>query len=173
MPTNTEQEELITKLETQNDTRNAQIRLAFVVLPLLLIAPCAYFLLSIAPPTLFRTSVLYVLLGTTSLGSSAYMVAYIRIASSKQSDAHESIDSSTGGPVEHYLELLNGGICAILLYAAFVLWMRSDTGDGVGSWAAVLCVPGAMFGIVLLVRREMASVDVEELKELRYGYKGA
>ena len=170
-----EQETLITTLKTQNDTRNSQIRRAFIIIPLLLIAPYAFFVLT-SP---MSKKLLLSLLGVTSLGVSAYVMAYVPIWAGKEAQTLGVFDfDDRVGPVDRYLGLLNSGLCAASCLAALVMWMRGGkTGpeqhSEMGNWSVVLCVPTLIWVIILLVRKEMASVDLEELERMRYEYKGA
>lgn len=78
------------------------------------------------------------------------------------------------GPVQRYLVALNAMICALLGLVMLVEARRVGSPGKVseafwGLWG----VPGAILGIVLVVRKMMVEVDVKELEGLRYEYKGA
>jgi hypothetical protein len=75
------------------------------------------------------------------------------------------------GPLELYLPYLNAVLVVLLAVAGFVGQKRGGEGQGEGIWFAVL--PGLVYGVVVVAKSIMGSVDVGELEGLRYGYKGA
>ena len=74
------------------------------------------------------------------------------------------------GPLELYLPYLNAILVALLALPGFV-GQRAKEGQGEGIWFAIL--PGVVYGVVVVAKWIMVSVDVGELEGLRYGYKGA
>lgn len=94
-------------------------------------------------------------------------------------------------PLERYLPLLNIGLCAILVLSGVYATTRGGSGDdsdhnhqsgGSSSnhpraqfgWLGLGNLPAIVYGVVLLAKVLMASVDPEtELMALKYGYKGA
>lgn len=75
------------------------------------------------------------------------------------------------GPLELYLPYLNAVLVALLALAGFVGQRRAGEREVEGMWFAVL--PGLVFGVVVVAKSIMGSVNVGELEGLRYGYKGA
>lgn len=75
------------------------------------------------------------------------------------------------GPLELYLPYLNAILVVLLTLTGFVGQLRAKEGQGEGMWFALL--PGMVYGVVVIAKGIMGSVDVRELEGLRYGYKGA
>jgi len=74
--------------------------------------------------------------------------------------------------LELYLPYLNAVLAALLALAGFVgQRAREGQAERDGIWFALL--PGLVFGVVIVAKGIMGSVDVGELEGLRYGYKGA
>lgn len=167
-----EQEHLIESLRQQNELRNQQVRTAFIAIPLVLILPYTLVLFNAPVSHVFLLG----LLGVTSLASSAYTMAYLPLQPHTTSRPNQStldiMSPESGGPVEQYLGLLNLAICGVLAFASWALWVQ-DKGQDMGKWVMVLCSPAVVLGVILIVRREMRSVDIGELEGLRYQYKGA
>jgi len=74
------------------------------------------------------------------------------------------------GPLQLYLPYLNAALVALLALAGFV-GQRVGKREGEALWFALL--PGVVYGIVVVAKAIMGSVDVGELEGLKYGYKGA
>ena len=75
-------------------------------------------------------------------------------------------------PLEIWLPILNGGLCSILIIMGVLIQRQegptSKIGVGIGN------LPAIVYGVVLLAKGLMASVDPErELNGLKYEYKGA
>jgi hypothetical protein len=79
-------------------------------------------------------------------------------------------DAIERGPLELYLPYLNAVLVALLAVAGFV-GQRAKERQEDGMWFALL--PGVVYGVVVVAKGIMGSVDVRELEGLRYGYKGA
>jgi hypothetical protein len=173
----TEQENLIRTLERENTTRNKQFATALLALPLLSIVPYV--------PTLFNEhTTLLSILSITSLLSTAYLlyilppgqtaISYLdalNTTSSKDKPARRQFAQNLGlneGPVMEYLPYLNLGLCGILVLLGMVVGRKRELWWGFG-W-----LPAGAYGVVLLAKWMMGSVDPEgELGGLRYGFKGA
>jgi hypothetical protein len=80
-------------------------------------------------------------------------------------------DGMERGPLELYLPYLNAILVVLLALTGFVGQQRVKEGQGEGMWFALL--PGVVYGVVVVAKGIMGSVDVGELEGLRYGYKGA
>ena len=77
-------------------------------------------------------------------------------------------DPRPHGPIAEYLPLLNIALCTVLGLLGMVFKGREDVWWGFG-W-----LPAGVYGVVLLAKVIMGSVDPEaELGGLRYGFKGA
>lgn len=74
-------------------------------------------------------------------------------------------------PLETYLPYLNGGLVVVLALMGLV------TGRGAGggfAWIGRGNLPGIVYGVVLVAKVVMGSVDPErELSPLKYEYRGA
>ena len=142
-------------------------------------------LLSIIPylTTLFNplTSILSIL-SISSLLSTAYLLftlmpgrtnipfldALNEPKSSNRQDTLRQTHPHPHGPIAQYLPLLNIGLCMVLGLLGIVFRGRDDVWWGFG-W-----LPAGVYGVVLLAKVIMGSVDPEaELGGLRYGFKGA
>lgn len=73
------------------------------------------------------------------------------------------------GPLELYLPYLNAVLVAVLALAGFI-GRRADENEG-ELWFALL--PGVVYGVMVVAKVIMGSVDVGELEGLKYDYKGA
>jgi hypothetical protein len=173
----TEQENLIRTLEQENTARNKQFATALLALPLLSIVPYV--------PTLFNGhTTLLSILSITSLLSTAYLlyilppgqtaISYLdalKTTSSKDKPARRQFSQNVGldkGPIKEYLPYLNLGLCGVLVLLEMVVGRKIELWWGFG------CLPAGVYGIVLLAKWMMGSVDPEgELGGLRYGFKGA
>jgi hypothetical protein len=173
----TEQENLIRTLEQENTTRNKQFATALLVLPLLSIVPYI--------PILFdgHTTLLSIL-SITSLLSTAYLLyvlppgqtaisyldnlnasSFINDPSRRQFSQTLGLDE---GPIRQYLPYLNFGLSGFLVLLWLVVSRKIEL------WAGFGWLPVGVYGVVLLAKWMMGSVDPEgELGGLRYGFKGA
>jgi hypothetical protein len=141
--------------------------------------------LSIIPylTTLFNplTSILSIL-SISSLLSTAYLLftlmpgrtnipfldALNEPNSSNRRDALRQTHPHPHGPIAQYLPQLNIGLCMMLGLLGMAFRGREDVWWGFG-W-----LPAGVYGVVLLAKVIMGSVDPEaELGGLRYGFKGA
>ncbi|KAI1210332.1 uncharacterized protein F4807DRAFT_60824 [Annulohypoxylon truncatum] len=75
-------------------------------------------------------------------------------------------------PLARYLPYLNVGLCAVLVVAGLVT--RSGASQGHWGHVGLNNLPAIVYGVVLLAKMVMGSVDPErELSALKYEYKGA
>lgn len=76
------------------------------------------------------------------------------------------------GPVSRWIQILNGGLSAVLAVFA-VLLIESDA-VGAGFWLLLL-LPGVLCAVVAVVRSAMRETErgLKDLGRLRYDYKGA
>ncbi|KIW44144.1 uncharacterized protein PV06_05177 [Exophiala oligosperma] len=195
-----EQETLLTKLRASESSTNAQYRLIFTALPLVVTLPFIWYLFIATS----RIMALLCLLSVTSLGSSAYMMSFMPVSSAPTSPSTGSKSTSgrppppsvvfgTGmstasgsgknflsffatsaedGPVKQYLPYMNVAICGILLLAAVGYRARADVPEGL--WL-FLVLPAVIFGMVVMARRSIGEIQMglRELQGMRYEYKGA
>ncbi|KAH8899535.1 hypothetical protein GQ53DRAFT_802053, partial [Thozetella sp. PMI_491] len=187
-----EQENLISSLATQNEERNAQFQKYLLALPALAAVP---YLLALAHP---KTALLAVL-ALSSLASTGFLLWQLPpdVTGIPLLDAWSRADESGGAgvglskntrtrrrtssfsasaivhrsPLETWLPVLNVGLCALLVLMGLLLKRRdgapSNIGIGIGN------LPAIVYGVVLVAKMVMASVDPErELGGLRYEYKG-
>jgi hypothetical protein len=146
-------------------------------------------LLSIIPyiPTVFgpRTTLLS-LLSITSLLSTAYLLYILppgRTAISfldafnsppatkdQASKQYLSQKFEVGeGPIKQYLPCLNLGLCGVLVLLGMLVRRKTEE-----LWWGFGWLPAGIYGVVLLAKYVMGSVDPEgELGSLKYGFKGA
>ena len=128
-------------------------------------------------------------LSMTSLIATAYTLIFIpntRPASSKKASSRRQV-ATEPGPVHQYIGYLNGGLS--LLIGLNAISFKDKGGVHEGFWLLCFLPVGEHFGtlegvcpadilpvsfsIIMLARRLMLSVDVHELEDLKYGYKGA
>lgn len=152
----------------QDDKRNAEYTLIFTILPLVTAAAFLPALLSSSATTYQRT---LCFLSIMSLLASAYIMKYIPLRRPNRKDkglVREVEEDST--PLGRHLIPANAALCALLTLASCFIggWKQSD---GV-QWIPYL-VPGAVLGTIWVAQRVMTSVDVGQLEDLRYEYKGA
>ncbi|KPI36795.1 uncharacterized protein AB675_11860 [Cyphellophora attinorum] len=198
-----EQDELIEKISSSNDSANLLYTRIFTVLPLVGVLPFLWTLLS-------GRSFLPCLLGISSLLLSSLTMGFIPLDTSANlgsnseptlsSLAHarasrrnasaagrgallgldlpfELISVDEGSPVRRYALVLDGVLSAIMAVGGFMLMGRDskEVGDG-GFW--LLCLlPGVMCVVVVVVRGAMRDAErgLGGLRALgeRGGFKGA
>lgn len=82
----------------------------------------------------------------------------------------KQVMSSNKSPLEKFLPLLNAVLVAVLMLMGLVT--KSDS--LMFAWIGMGNLPGVIYGVVVLAKVVMASVDPEgELTGLKYDYKGA
>ncbi|KAI9844866.1 MAG: hypothetical protein M1838_001989 [Thelocarpon superellum] len=153
-----EQEKLIDTLQATNDAQNALYTKALVAISVLLVIP---YLFVLPHDPLLAT------LSTTSLLSTAYILLRIPLTGISAFSALNTVLS----PIERYLASLNGALSALVFLIGTVRKNRLQEWADARSWLGL--VPGVLFALVMLARREMRAVDVRGLEALRYEYKGA
>ncbi|KAL2051593.1 hypothetical protein ABVK25_008007 [Lepraria finkii] len=165
-----EQEKLIKKLREQDDERNEEFKRIFLAIPT--VSATSYI------PALIMSRLLQVklisLLSMTSLIATAYILVFVpntRAESPERAKSRREVQSKPEkGPVHKYIGYLNGGLS--LLIALNAMSFKDKQGVHEGFW--LLCLlPVVSFSIIILARRLMLSVDVGELEDLKYRYKGA
>ena len=129
------------------------------------------------------------LLSMTSLIATAYTLIFVpntRPASSKKASFRRQL-ATEPGPVNQYIGYLNGGLSLLIVLNAisfkdkggvhegFWLLCFLPFGEHFGTFKGVFSADSlpVSFSIIMLARRLMLSVDVDELEDLKYGYKGA
>ncbi|KAI9811443.1 MAG: hypothetical protein M1827_005426 [Pycnora praestabilis] len=188
-----EQETLILTLRRKNDERNEQYTLALLALPLILIP--LYLL-----PHFNRSNILLSLLSITSLLSTAYTILFIAtpppppsLLSSSSSfsstaqgvpetplkrlrtvlgAAPTTLKNGEGGPLNRYLPYLNTVLSTLLALMGFWLSFSGRSGSEGDEWV-IWVGPGVVHALTTLAQTWMRSVDINELENLRYRYKGA
>ena len=128
-------------------------------------------------------------LSMTSLIATAYILIFVpntRNPSSKKASSQRQLTPEPS-PVHQYIEYLNGGLS--LLIGLNAISFRDKQGVHEGFWLLCFLPVGEHFGalkdvipadtltvsfsVIILARRLMLSVDVDELEDLKYRYKGA
>ncbi|KAL1965156.1 hypothetical protein VTN77DRAFT_6069 [Rasamsonia byssochlamydoides] len=166
-----EQERLIKELRVENEKQNSRYHLAFTILPLITtIAYVPSILSSTATASQRLSSILCIL----SLFTTAYIMRYVPLQRPDRKDRNKPLsDIGPESPViaRKYLTSLNAALCALL---SLVFWnMGGNNREQDQPWPVLYLVPGAVLGIVVIARRTMLDVDIGQLEELRYEYKGA
>lgn len=173
----TEQEYLIQTLNQQNANLNLLYSRILLAIPLISMIP---YLATLFNPL---TSILSIL-SISSLLSTAYLVFTLmpdrtnipfldNLNKPNPSNPRDVVygscpDPRPHGPIAEYLPLLNIALCTVLGLLGMVFKGREDVWWGFG-W-----LPAGVYGVVLLAKVIMGSVDPEaELGGLRYGFKGA
>ena len=144
-------------------------------------------------PTLITSGIvqakLVSLLCMTSLLATAYILAFVPNTRPQSPNGAKSKrqSASNSGPVHQYIGYLNGALS--LLCALNSITFRDKRGVHDGFWLLCLLPVGrwplsremavrpnrsaVSFAVIVLAKQLMLSVDVDELENLRYGYKGA
>ncbi|KAI9731678.1 MAG: hypothetical protein M1834_004467 [Cirrosporium novae-zelandiae] len=162
-----EQEAIIENLRLEDEGRNKLYTTIFAALPLILTTTFLPALFGSSPSLIKLIS----LLGITSLGATAYTLIFIPIPKPDpkgKRPLYRAVQEE--GPLQKYLELLNGALCALLSIAAWRI--KDKQGAHEGFWMICL-VPAVMFVLITIARRVMHTVNIDELERLRYEYKGA
>ncbi|PQE25382.1 Histone acetyltransferase protein [Rutstroemia sp. NJR-2017a BBW] len=174
-----EQDSLIRTLHTQNTITNTHYTYILLALPLICVLP---YLRTLLHP---RTSLLSIL-SISSLLSTSYLLYILppgvtgisvldSLNSKTQAKArnHSPVFSSSDGPLQTYLPYLNIALSAILGVLGSLVKAKIQA-QGMVLWTGFEWVPGAIYAVVVVAKLVMGSVDPEEeLRGLRYGYKGA
>ncbi|PYH97755.1 hypothetical protein BO71DRAFT_317908 [Aspergillus ellipticus CBS 707.79] len=162
-----EQDRMIDQLKMLNNRRNSKYSVFFAAIP---------FLSSFTnvPPILSESSSLcercLSFVSILSLLATAYTMKFLPFhrPDSRGKIPIMAVDARTR--VQWCLLPMNAIICT-LLALTYALCPRAE------SWLIIqpitYLVPGAMFVAVLIARKVMLSVDLKELEDLRYTYKGA
>ena len=183
---NTEQEDLIARLTTQNASQNASFRTILLFLPIAAAVP--YLSLLFQP----RNSIV-ALLAITSLASTAFLLHRLppdvtgiavldswarsrdaaAVATTTTQQQARRLRLAVGGdesPLETYLPYLNMGLVLILALMSLV----TGKGEGSFAWVGMGNLPAVVYAVVLAAKVVMGGVDPErELSGLKYGYRGA
>ncbi|KAL1983560.1 hypothetical protein VTN96DRAFT_10220 [Rasamsonia emersonii] len=164
-----EQERLIKELQVENDKQNSRYHLAFTILPLITTIAYVPSILSPAATAFQRFSSILCIL---SLLATACFMRYVPLQRPSRKDREPFRDIGPESLViaRKYLTSLNTAVCAFL---SLVFWSMSGNRDQDQLWPVLYLVPGAVLGIVVMARRMMLDVDIGQLEELRYEYKGA
>lgn len=122
---------------------------------------------------------LFALLSITSLLSTAYLLYQLPHTDTgipiidqwtQSANVKKSVISNNRSPLEKHLPLLNGGLTGVLVLLGLVTKSPSAS----FAWIGMGNLPAIVYGVVLLSKIVMASVDPEgELSGLKYEYKGA
>ncbi|KAH7058591.1 hypothetical protein B0J12DRAFT_650832 [Macrophomina phaseolina] len=175
-----EQEKLITQIEAEDGAKTDFYKKAFLALPALSLV---LYLRPLLAPSSF-SEFLTAALAITSLAASAYTLYFVPLGSPPPplpgrvsiggGSVPRGLDRVLGilgtgsvddGPVERFLPLLNLALC-------LVVWLESLAAKAkVEGWEGYL--PAIVLVLVIVVRSQLAPVDVAGLQRLRYGYKGA
>ncbi|KAL1872168.1 hypothetical protein Plec18167_006771 [Paecilomyces lecythidis] len=164
-----EQERLINDLRLRDDARNAEYKLIFSIVPLVSVIAFVPGLFSSAATASGR---FISLLSTVSLLASAYIMRYIPHPKPDPKGKRPVRNLGHVDLVKEHLVAINAGVCALVTLLAYVTDYGSRAGYAGVPWALGL-VPGVVFGIVCIARKLMLSVDVGQLENLKYDYKGA
>ncbi|KAM3074236.1 hypothetical protein ACMFMG_002940 [Clarireedia jacksonii] len=180
-----EQDNLIHTLHTQNTITNTQYTHILLTLPLICILPYLR--------TLFHPSTsLLSILSITSLLSTSYLLYSLppgltgipildSLNTKTQTQTHSHTRtrtrtlpvSSSSGPLQIYLPPLNILLSATLGLLGSLAKAKARS-QGSILWFGFEWVPAGIYAVVVAAKMVMGSVDPEEeLKGLRYGYKGA
>ncbi|MCJ1401739.1 hypothetical protein MMC11_004956 [Xylographa trunciseda] len=164
-----EQEKLIAKMRAENQERNDEYLRLFLALPL--VTPMT-FLPAIATSSLYQVKFLSFIC-ISSLLATGYMLVFVSFKKPdnrrRESRDPDRFEPATG-PIAQYLPYLNGALSFLLALNA-VDW-RGRGGVHPGFW--ILCFqPAFVFFIIVAVKKIMLDVDIDELEDLKYGYKGA
>ncbi|KID74100.1 hypothetical protein MBR_06824, partial [Metarhizium brunneum ARSEF 3297] len=177
-----EQETLIADLAAQNRQTNTSFATVLLALPALSTIPYVPLLLR-GPP-----NPIIAVLSLTSLLSTAYILYKLPppetgiapldawVQRGRVPAASETIRRLKRGagpdksPLEMYLPYLNCVLSGVLVVLGLVL----GRGDGSFAWIGMGNLPAIVYGVVLVAKVVMGSVDPErELGGLKYGFKGA
>ncbi|KAI5809722.1 hypothetical protein DFH27DRAFT_649271 [Peziza echinospora] len=182
-----EQSELLTLLRTHDTSQTDLYTTLFTLLFLLPTLHSFVHLCAHMHPLGLRVMALSSLVGTV------WGVRFMRLPAAERigggGGGGEASGADARGPVERYLEGLNGvlaGVVGVLWW----LWVRRNSalgGAGAGGgeeptkklllmmigemWVGY--VPAVVWGMGFVVRRLLRPVDVDSLQGLRYKYKGA
>ncbi|PWY63545.1 hypothetical protein BO70DRAFT_347492 [Aspergillus heteromorphus CBS 117.55] len=158
-----EQDRMIDQLRMIDDRRNSYYSIRFAAIPLL--SGFIYI-----PPMLSGFSSLHEqclsFISVISLLATAYIMKHLPL---QHPDPMGKI-SDNRARVKSCLVIVNAIVCT-LLTLIYAFYPMAETRLKVQSFRYL--IPGAMFVAILIARKVMLSVDLKELENLRYMYKGA
>ncbi|KAK3111419.1 hypothetical protein LTR53_013371 [Teratosphaeriaceae sp. CCFEE 6253] len=160
------QEQLISELSAADAQRNELYRRVFLAVPLL---AALYFVYAFAFSSKTAQQRLIALLSMSSLLCTAYILHFmpLQAPARKGKTPMYKLDAAKG-PVEQYLATLNAALAGVLLLAAGLDWRRSAL-----ERAYREALPAIVFASTMVVRQQLAPLDLEELQKAKYDYKGA
>ena len=160
------QERLISELQAADAQRNELYRNIFVAIPLL---AGLYFVYNFVFSSSTAQQRLIALLSLSSTVCTSYILHFmpLQAPARKGKTAVYKLDAAKG-PVEQYLATLDGALTGLLLLAAGLSWRR-------GAYDAAYreALPVILFCLTMVVRQQLAPLDLEELQKAKYDYKGA
>ncbi|QDS76646.1 hypothetical protein FKW77_008136 [Venturia effusa] len=162
-----QEQEILIKTFVDNDAAKTEAyKKAFLALPTLCLI---LYLPQLLPPT--STTFLQTLLSITSLALTTYS---LYLLPSRQ-PTPQTVETTTRythetSPLKEHLDHLNVGLSVVLLLFA---WRAKQMGTRKDDELYLSLLPGVVFLIIFVARRQLRPVDVQELERLRYGYKGA
>ncbi|MCJ1355128.1 MAG: hypothetical protein MMC33_005119 [Icmadophila ericetorum] len=162
-----EQEKLIQKLRAEDEEQNDEWTRRFFSVPM-------GSMMTYIPALLFFTNRPAQLLSVCCV-TSLICTAYILFIPNTKSRPTSYTDRTKWekpelSPLQKYLPWLNAVLAGVLAcYALPVKW-KNETHDGF--W--LLCaLPALVLGVIIVAKRMIISVSLDDLEELKYPYKGA
>ncbi|RAL16554.1 uncharacterized protein BO97DRAFT_402944 [Aspergillus homomorphus CBS 101889] len=162
-----EQERVINGLKTLHDRRNSEYIIIFTAIPVLTA--------TIYIPTMLSSS----FTNFERCLALTCVLSLLTTAHTMRSLPHQSlvvkgkrlVTNSNGLFQAQQLLLIINAACCVLL--ALLYLISASTKSWFKTEPITSLVPGAMLATVSIARRFMLSVDIKDLENLRYGYKGA
>jgi hypothetical protein len=160
---------LIKHLQLENEKKDAQYRVAFMIVPFVL---AATYIPSILSPSTSSYSKALSLFSIVSLMSTAYIVKSIPLKRPGRKGKKAPRGFKEDSFFQKYMASLNATLCIFLLVSSWHMEVTNRR-ESVDLSAVFYIVPGGILGAISIARKLMLSVDIDELEELRYEYKGA
>jgi len=164
-----EQEHLIKHLQLENEKRNTQYHVVFMIVPLVLAAAYIPSILSLSTSSHSKALSLF---SIVSLVSTAYIVKSIPLKRPEHKGKKITRELKECSFFQKYMTSLNATLCILLLLSSWHMEVNNRR-ESADISAVFYVVPGGILGAICIARELMQSVDISQLEELRYEYKGA
>ncbi|WPH01006.1 Hypothetical protein R9X50_00384000 [Acrodontium crateriforme] len=159
------QEQLINSLQVEDAQKSSLYRNIFLVVPL---TGALFFVYTFVEASSARQRLIALLSFTTML-CTAYILQFMPLQPPERKGKTPlyKLDAAKG-PVNKYFVYLVASLAGLLLLAAGVSWRK---GAHEAAWRETL--PAIVLGLTIVARQFLAPLNMDELQQAQFNYKGA